>query len=27
MANPHQAFGLTEMTRRLNLNKATCHAI
>lgn len=27
MANPTQAFGLTEMTRRLNLNKATCHAI
>ena len=27
MANPQQAFGLTEMTRRLNLNKATCHAI
>lgn len=27
MANPAQAFGLTEMTRRLNLNKATCHAI
>ena len=27
MANPHQAFGLTEMTRRLSLNKATCHAI
>ncbi len=27
MANPHQAFGLTEMTRRLKLNKATCHAI
>ncbi|MEM6581032.1 MAG: helix-turn-helix domain-containing protein [Pseudomonadota bacterium] len=27
MANPYQAFGLTEMTRRLNLNKATCHAI
>ena len=27
MANPNQAFGLTEMTRRLNLNKATCHAI
>lgn len=27
MANPHQAFGLTEMTRRLGLNKATCHAI
>lgn len=27
MANPRQAFGLTEMTRRLNLNKATCHAI
>jgi len=27
MANPHQAYGLTEMTRRLNLNKATCHAI
>ncbi len=27
MANPHKAFGLTEMTRRLNLNKATCHAI
>ena len=27
MANPDQAFGLTEMTRRLNLNKATCHAI
>lgn len=27
MANPEQAFGLTEMTRRLNLNKATCHAI
>ena len=27
MANPHQSFGLTEMTRRLNLNKATCHAI
>ncbi|MEM1111105.1 MAG: helix-turn-helix domain-containing protein [Pseudomonadota bacterium] len=27
MANPNQEFGLTEMTRRLNLNKATCHAI
>ena len=27
MANPTQAFGLTEMTRRLDLNKATCHAI
>lgn len=27
MANPNEAFGLTEMTRRLNLNKATCHAI
>ncbi|MFK8048909.1 MAG: IclR family transcriptional regulator [Halioglobus sp.] len=27
MANPNQSFGLTEMTRRLNLNKATCHAI
>jgi len=27
MANPSQSFGLTEMTRRLNLNKATCHAI
>lgn len=27
MANPNQAFGLTEMTRRLSLNKATCHAI
>ena len=27
MANPDQAFGLTDMTRRLNLNKATCHAI
>jgi DNA-binding IclR family transcriptional regulator len=27
MANPHQAFGLTELTRRLRLNKATCHAI
>lgn len=27
MANPDQAFGLTEMTRRLHLNKATCHAI
>jgi DNA-binding IclR family transcriptional regulator len=27
MANPHQSFGLTEMTRRLSLNKATCHAI
>ena len=27
MANPNQDFGLTEMTRRLNLNKATCHAI
>jgi DNA-binding IclR family transcriptional regulator len=27
MANPQQSFGLTEMTRRLNLNKATCHAI
>jgi DNA-binding IclR family transcriptional regulator len=27
MANPTQSFGLTEMTRRLNLNKATCHAI
>ena len=27
MANPQQAFGLTEMTRRLGLNKATCHAI
>jgi DNA-binding IclR family transcriptional regulator len=27
MANPTQAFGLTEMTRRLSLNKATCHAI
>ena len=27
MANPQQAFGLTEMTRRLQLNKATCHSI
>jgi DNA-binding IclR family transcriptional regulator len=27
MANPHQSFGLTEMTRKLKLNKATCHAI
>lgn len=27
MANPHESIGLTEMTRRLNLNKATCHAI
>ena len=27
MANPHQSFGLTEMTRRLQLNKATCHSI
>ncbi|HUH37051.1 MAG TPA: helix-turn-helix domain-containing protein [Spongiibacteraceae bacterium] len=27
MANPDQAFGLTEMTRKLGLNKATCHAI
>lgn len=27
MANPNQSFGLTEMTRKLNLNKATCHAI
>jgi DNA-binding IclR family transcriptional regulator len=27
MANPTQSFGLTEMTRRLHLNKATCHAI
>ncbi len=27
MANPQQAFGLTEMTRKLGLNKATCHAI
>lgn len=27
MANPDKAFGLTEMTRRLSLNKATCHAI
>ncbi|WP_101757125.1 IclR family transcriptional regulator [Oceanicoccus sp. KOV_DT_Chl] len=27
MANPHQSFGLTDITRRLNLNKATCHAI
>lgn len=27
MANPQHAFGLTEMTRRLGLNKATCHSI
>jgi len=27
MANPQKAFGLTEMTRRLNLNKATCLVI
>lgn len=27
MANPQKSFGLTEMTRRLKLNKATCHAI
>lgn len=27
MANPYQSFGLTDMTRKLNLNKATCHAI
>lgn len=27
MAHPHTSFGLTEITRRLNLNKATCHAI
>lgn len=27
MAHPHKAFGLTELTRTLNLNKATCHAI
>ncbi|GAB3280008.1 helix-turn-helix domain-containing protein [Parahaliea aestuarii] len=27
MANPYRPFGLTEITRRLNLNKATCHAI
>lgn len=27
MANPQQSFGLTEMTRRLQLNKATCHSI
>ncbi len=26
-ANPDQSFGLTEMTRKLGLNKATCHAI
>ncbi len=27
MANPHRAYGLTDMTRQLKLNKATCHAI
>lgn len=27
MANPHRPFGLTEITRQLGLNKATCHAI
>ncbi|ARN75662.1 helix-turn-helix domain-containing protein [Oceanicoccus sagamiensis] len=27
MANPQQTFGLSDMTRRLKLNKATCHAI
>lgn len=27
MANPQQAYGLTDMTRKLKLNKATCHAI
>lgn len=27
MAHPQKAFGLTELTRTLNLNKATCHAI
>lgn len=27
MAHPHKSFGLTELTRTLNLNKATCHAI
>ncbi|PIE36320.1 MAG: hypothetical protein CSA53_08115, partial [Gammaproteobacteria bacterium] len=27
MSHPEKSFGLTEMTRRLSLNKATCHAI
>ncbi|WP_269618381.1 IclR family transcriptional regulator [Zhongshania sp. BJYM1] len=27
MAHPQKSFGLTELTRTLNLNKATCHAI
>lgn len=27
MSHPERSFGLTEITRRLNLNKATCHAI
>ncbi|MBB3046498.1 DNA-binding IclR family transcriptional regulator [Litorivivens lipolytica] len=26
-ANPQDAFGLTDITRKLGLNKATCHAI
>lgn len=26
-ANPQESFGLTEITRKLGLNKATCHAI
>ncbi len=26
-AHPHQGFGLTEISRRLGLNKATCHSI
>ncbi len=26
-SNPQEAFGLTEITRKLGLNKATCHAI
>ena len=26
-ANPHESYGLTEITRKLGLNKATCHAI
>lgn len=26
-ANPQEAFGLTDITRKLGLNKATCHAI
>ena len=27
MANPQQSYELTDLTRRLTLNKATCHAI